>query len=141
MLSYRLETQGGPRTRYLLTEQPGGVKRLRLIPDILIVDISGRPHLILDTKYKQLQDPSSDLRVAEGDIYQMLAYMTSYKCPASVLLYPSQGVFGPMFKSLHYEDQDLTTQISTVDLHRPLAEFGDLIASFRSLLAPMFREA
>ncbi len=114
---------------------------LRLIPDVLIVDISGRPHPNSGYGVQAAAGSVVHLRVTDGDIYQMLAYMTSYKCPASILLYPSQGVFGPISKSLRYEDQNLITQISTVDLHPPLAESGDLIASFRSLLAPMFSEA
>lgn len=83
--------QGGGR--YCLIELNGdgtsGAKRFLTRPDI-IVSRKGTPQLIIDTKWKRLASQVDDPKrgVAQGDVYQLMAYGRLYGCPQLMLLYP-----------------------------------------------------
>ena len=58
-------------------------------PDILLRQGS-RVVAIIDTKWKRLAaDPLGKGGVAQGDVYQMMAYARLYRCPELMLLYPA----------------------------------------------------
>ncbi len=84
----RVSVQSQGQTIYLAERVPGGQKVFRLVPDLLFTRLSGKPLLIVDTKYKQLDPSHRRLGVAEDDLYQMLAYATRLACPRTMLLYP-----------------------------------------------------
>jgi len=55
--------------------------------DIVIYDReSGRPRLVLDTKYK------ADARPSEADVYQVMAYADFARCEEALLVYPTSAV-------------------------------------------------
>ena len=72
-----------------------GERWLRLRPDIafLLPDWS-EPFLILDTKYKVLDEQRRDLGINDSDVYQMLAYAERFHCPRIMLLYPQASAHG-----------------------------------------------
>jgi 5-methylcytosine-specific restriction enzyme subunit McrC len=51
------------------------------IPDVLLMDGTGRPCIVLDTKYK--------LEIRRDDVNQVIAYATKVGCQEAVLVYPS----------------------------------------------------
>ncbi|MCM3570310.1 McrC family protein [Neobacillus mesonae] len=82
---YQLDLQH--RGRKLLIDANTGRKTIQLKPDFVISRLSGEepePIIILDTKWKNILYHSQ-----QGDIYQMYAYITSYKtAERCIILYP-----------------------------------------------------
>ncbi len=62
-------------------------KYLQLKPDITILN-QNSVVFIIDAKYKELFFDDLNLKIAQSDIYQMLAYSVRYKCNEIVLAYP-----------------------------------------------------
>ena len=58
----------------------------QLVPDIVIRQ--NNQVVVLDTKYKVLNEEDRKFNVSQADIYQMYAYMTKLQATAGVLLYP-----------------------------------------------------
>lgn len=83
--------QGGGRYCLIELDEDGlsGAKRFLTRPDI-IVSRRGTPQLIIDTKWKRLTSKVDDPKrgVAQGDVYQLMAYGRLYGCPQLMLLYP-----------------------------------------------------
>ncbi|MCY3830284.1 MAG: McrC family protein [Rhodospirillaceae bacterium] len=63
-----------------------------LQPDAVVEPPGGR--IVVDTKWKPLNQERRDLGIAPGDIYQMLAYGRAYGAARAILLYPWQGDIG-----------------------------------------------
>lgn len=57
-------------------------------PDIVLLE-AGKPRLVIDTKWKRLAAYGTDRKrgIAQGDVYQMMAYAALYDAPV-LLLYP-----------------------------------------------------
>ncbi|NRT77618.1 McrC family protein [Clostridium beijerinckii] len=73
---------------YLLINKKTGNEEFNLIPDIVIEE-DNIPIIIIDTKWKAIEY-NSRLSYKNTDIYQMYAYINSYKeAKRVVLLYPS----------------------------------------------------
>ena len=119
---------------HLLQREPDGKSMIRLVPDILINDLRGGRRLIVDTKYKRLGGVSSDLRISESDLYQMIAYMIRFQCERCLLLYPEERGRGPHSATLKVPEEDLTVHIGTINLHRSLGDPVPLIDEFRSMM-------
>lgn len=80
----RLQAQG------FLARDDGGVRRLKLRPDIVVLD--GREVVaVLDTKWKVPRGRSGNLELAASDAQQMLSYGHRWGCPRTVLVYPHRG--------------------------------------------------
>lgn len=79
----------GPR-RYLAHEESGR-GRLLMRPDISLLDESGLPVVILDTKWKRIEGSDAMAALSAADLYQMATYATAYDCGSMVLLYPEQA--------------------------------------------------
>lgn len=85
--------------RYCLTEldETGaeGARRFMTTPDI-VVRRGREPVLIIDTKWKRLAARVADpnLGVAQGDVYQIMAYGRVHRCPRLMLLYPHHAELG-----------------------------------------------
>lgn len=92
-LRHRLTSEGwtvtlqGPQ-RDALTRNGAGVFRMK--PDI-VLDSAGGLRVVVDTKWKRLDPLATDSRrgVAQGDVYQLMAYARAYEAQAVMLLYPS----------------------------------------------------
>ena len=81
-----------PRRMFTLDDDGDGAFELR--PDIVVSDASG-PRVILDTKWKRLQDGAGRESVSSADLYQMHAYASRYGVDEVVLLYPHHAGLGP----------------------------------------------
>lgn len=90
----------------------------RLIPDIVI----NEGKVILDTKWKVLDESKSNYSIGEDDLYQMNAYGRRYQlededgiAPRLGLIYPGSLNFGT--KSLHFKfGKDMELQVFPFDL-------------------------
>jgi 5-methylcytosine-specific restriction enzyme subunit McrC len=82
-----------PQDHVLETEE--GVRRFATKPDIMIMR-AGVPVMIVDTKWKRLKGGLDDPKhgVAQGDVYQMMAYLQVYQCEDALLLYPHHHGIG-----------------------------------------------
>ncbi len=63
-----------------------GQPDLHLRPDVL-VERSGRPHLVVDAKWKRLGRTA----LPTDDVYQVLAYAAALAAPRAVLVYPGRA--------------------------------------------------
>lgn len=88
---YEVVTQGGLRHCLVELAADGTPGRglFQTKPDCLVRK-NGRTVLVLDTKWKQLAARVDDPKrgVAQGDIYQLMAYARLYDCDRLMLLYP-----------------------------------------------------
>jgi 5-methylcytosine-specific restriction enzyme subunit McrC len=73
---------------------------LRLTPDLLFVHetSNAKVTLIIDTKWKRLSAGDA-ARPANGDLYQLYAYLHRYECQQAYLLYPKTAGVSP--RDLH----------------------------------------
>ena len=84
----RIRVQAKGSRRWLLRdEQTAGAFRLK--PDVLILDGSGQPVCIVDTKWKRLAPGKSNQGVSQSDLYQLHAYARRFECARNILLYPT----------------------------------------------------
>jgi 5-methylcytosine-specific restriction enzyme subunit McrC len=129
-----IDLQSGDR---YLAQVSGSPKRmLRLQPDIVIRHREGV--LIADTKWKRLQRSIDGYLVPErADVYQMLAYASSYSCDHLVLIYPwHAGLAGA---------RETHLQLPKLGTHAPILTVACVDVSDDSLgflrgETPLFRE-
>jgi 5-methylcytosine-specific restriction enzyme subunit McrC len=87
----RVTLQGPARH---LAQGAGGRGAFELRPDIVVSDAAG-PRLVIDTKWKRLDETAHREGVRSGDMYQMHAYATQYGVREVLLLYPHRAELGP----------------------------------------------
>ncbi len=91
---YRLHPQSKHLKRYLLwtgpSERSGPV---RMKPDILLMGRDDQEPIIIDTKWKLLEEGTtgSPKGISTGDLYQLYAYAQRFGAQRSILLYPKGG--------------------------------------------------
>lgn len=110
---------------YLLIDKNTNRKKFNLRPDIVIEE-NNVPTLIIDTKWKAIEN-NYKLSYKNNDIYQMYAYIHSYKAAKRVLLlYPSliEEKEYPTWSLLDCEDK--TIEIKTVRLNDYMNTIEDL---------------
>jgi 5-methylcytosine-specific restriction enzyme subunit McrC len=82
----------GPKTGFALgtktKSSTGAVSTLSVFPDCAIEGDGTRPRLLLDAKYKGHAE-KGNLRIAEADIYEALAFARAANCDIVVLAYPA----------------------------------------------------
>lgn len=77
------------KSKYLLYNKKRNKEEISLKPDIVIYK-KGIPKIIIDTKWKRGTRNGKE-NYSQADVYQMYAYVTSYKeCEKCVLLYPKE---------------------------------------------------
>jgi 5-methylcytosine-specific restriction enzyme subunit McrC len=103
-----------------------------LFPDILLLSPQGAPYLIGDTKYKRLSPQLAHGGVAEGDIYQVLAYARKWNCSQVLLLYPSSGPFTSRFEFQALGTSDIGIKVVELNLQQPLENPLGLIKELQS---------
>lgn len=81
--------------RWCVTTADKKVEALFQAQPDMVVRERGKPRLIIDTKWKQLAAPQADRKrgIAQGDLYQMMAYAGLYDVPI-LLLYPWHAACG-----------------------------------------------
>lgn len=96
--------------------------------------------LLIDTKYKRLNEADRKLGVSQSDFYQMHAYAHLYKCNRVILLYPQFAGDGPLGKvpfSLQAIDGH-TVEIASINLCIDISrrsEREELIEQFRNVFS------
>jgi 5-methylcytosine-specific restriction enzyme subunit McrC len=104
---------------------------LQLRPDITLLDDNG-VKCILDAKYKEVTFEDKNLRLAQSDIYQMLAYGVRYKCNRIALIYPkflgadSDELLVEELKIENY-DEVITVKVLKVDLELEPGELSGML--------------
>ncbi|ELC8442521.1 McrC family protein [Clostridium perfringens] len=77
------------KSKYLLYNKKRNKEEISLKPDIVIYK-KGIPKIIIDTKWKRGTRNGKE-NYSQADVYQMYAYVTSYKeCEKCMLLYPKE---------------------------------------------------
>ncbi|HKV37129.1 MAG TPA: hypothetical protein VJP89_22500 [Pyrinomonadaceae bacterium] len=119
--------------RYLAKRDDKAVFQTK--PDIAFRNGTHFP-LLVDTKYKRLDERDRKLGVSQADFYQMHAYAHRYACSRVVLLYPeTAGSSGATRARFKLEECSHTVEVSTVNLNANLNSKGDrqkLIAELRT---------
>jgi len=92
--------------------------------------------LLVDTKYKRLDERDKKLGVSQADFYQMHAYAHRYRCNRVILLYPqTTASSGPKRACFKLEECTHTVEVSTINLSVNLSSRADrqkLIAELRA---------
>ena len=109
------------RGRYALSDDRGGLFETR--PDI-VAETSEGP-IVLDTKWKALErggENERKLGVAQGDVYQMIAYARAHDAARVILLYPwrkeTADKDGPL-RRWTVANSNSALDIATVDVGTP----------------------
>lgn len=122
----QIHVQALDRREWLLRKESHSTGAYRLKPDLVIDEQQGKPHLILDTKWKHLKSDLEDAKngVSQSDIYQLYAYAHRYECPDNVLLFPR--VDGVSQKSYIIEGNYCSHRIRVefINLNRDLRKEG-----------------
>lgn len=115
MSDYQIKFQGP--IDYLAEKE--GKKFLKMKPDITLIK-NAKVSKVIDAKYKIITDIDEKILVAQGDVYQMLAYSVRYQCDDIYLIYPksladSQDGIITSFTISNY-DKTVKIRIIKVDL-------------------------
>ena len=110
---YKMRTQGPQK--YLLRDMSADRPLFMMKPDItLLKDDSVKT--ILDAKWKMLGSDESKYGISQSDLYQMVAYGTSYGCTSLALIYPKQSGINQSYITFLLDAQQLTISIVFVDV-------------------------
>lgn len=111
--------QGQRAVKYLASRD--GQRVFRLKPD-LIFQVNDQFPVVMDIKYKQLDESDRKLGVAESDFYQMYAYANRYACPRVILLYPQTvELCAPQRAYFRLEGSNQEIGVATVNLLQDLS--------------------
>jgi 5-methylcytosine-specific restriction enzyme subunit McrC len=128
-LQFSIQSKG--KSNYLARRAPDNTLVFKLIPDVVLHNLSGIPLLILDTKYTTLQPEQRKLGVSEGDFYQMLAYLVRMNCDHGLILYPQASLNRTSRQSFQIEDRSKRIQVATINLHQPINQTQAIINEFK----------
>jgi 5-methylcytosine-specific restriction enzyme subunit McrC len=113
----RSQVQG----RYLATRSDGS-NVFQLKPDLAFVS-NGDYRLIIDTKYKRLNQADRKLGVSQADMYQMCAYAQRFRCDRILLLYPQTSeISQPIREFFRVPGTEVEIQVATLNLQRNLQQ-------------------
>lgn len=131
---YEFLPQSRGARHYLAWHQERRV--FQTIPDIAFRSGNEFP-LLIDTKYKRLDEKDRRAGVTPGDFYQMHAYAHRYQCSRVVLLYPEMAdSHGPIRTSFRLHDSERTIAVNSVNICVDLSRSEDranLIAELKQL--------
>lgn len=130
---YRVSLQGG--RLFCLTSLDDERAVFQTRPDILIRRAGRVVHLI-DTKWKRISSRIEDRKqgVAQGDVYQMMAYAHLYKAPRLTLLYPHhEGLLAEEGVQAQFRISGQETIIETASVDA--AKGDNMIGRLRKILA------
>lgn len=95
---------------------------LRAVPDVVLVDVSGRPAAVFDAKYK--------LTSPESDIYQAFAYAKVLGLPEATLVYPEDGEVAPRVHTIRRDGT--LVRVATLPIGAGADGYQDLEARMRA---------
>lgn len=110
----RLREQGPQK--YIAEELSSSKNVFLMKPDITLLNESGSPVVILDTKWKILDSNDNKRGVSQSDIYQLLAYAQQYKCNTVVLIYPFTSDAGDISTVFQTKEGDVNVHVWNIDL-------------------------
>lgn len=88
----------------------------QLKPDLVLRHQGDFP-LLVDAKYKQLDQREAKLGVLPADFYQMYVYARRYACPRVLLLYPQTAeMSAPLYRRFGLQDSDGVIETATIDV-------------------------
>lgn len=120
-------------SRYLARKDEKTVFQTR--PDLAFRDKLHFP-LLVDTKYKRLDERDKQLGVSQTDFYQMHAYAHRYKCDRVILMYPqTTAASGPTRACFKLEECAHSVEVVTINLAVNLSsktERQKLVAELRA---------
>jgi 5-methylcytosine-specific restriction enzyme subunit McrC len=99
-------------------------------PDIALGQNYKYPEIIVDTKYKMLENDSKKEGVSQADMYQMNAYSKKYNCSNIILLYPRNSAAENRLVDFHIDSRTIV-KIRSIDLCRDLKR--DKLLMFQEL--------
>ena len=136
---FRVRAQGPQR---YLAREADGADRFLMKPDITFLEPGGRVTAVLDTKWKVLDSDADKYGISQGDLYQMVAYGTRYRCPNLTLIYPKQDRIRRDEIELRVSETDPEMRITVrfVDLERLVergldAQLSKAVAEVENLMA------
>lgn len=118
---------------YYLIDQHKNKEKFRLKPDIVAKNNTSKIVLIIDTKWKLLDESleNKNYNISQADMYQLYAYGRKYsiksdskKSPRLILLYPSNPNFLKSLDSFIYEG-DLILQVIPFNLENSLSKIDE----------------
>jgi 5-methylcytosine-specific restriction enzyme subunit McrC len=131
---YEFLPQSRGARHYLAWHQERSV--FQTIPDIAFRNGNQFP-LLIDTKYKRLDERDRRAGVAQSDFYQMHAYAHRYQCGRVVLLYPEMAdSHGPISACFKLHDSERTINVNSVNICVDLSSSegrASLIAELKQL--------
>jgi 5-methylcytosine-specific restriction enzyme subunit McrC len=118
--SCELLPQGTQTSKYLACYN--GQEIFRLKPDLVFKNNEHFP-VIMDIKYKHLDEGDEKLGIAQPDFYQMYAYANRYNCPRLILIYPqTSNLLSPKRAYCEIEKTKQKIWAVTVNLLKNLSE-------------------
>jgi 5-methylcytosine-specific restriction enzyme subunit McrC len=99
-------------------------------PDIALGQNYKYPEIIVDTKYKMLENDNKKEGVSQADMYQMNAYSKKYNCSNIILLYPQNSTTENRLVDFHIDSRTIV-KIRSIDLCRDLKR--DKLLMFQEL--------
>ena len=120
---------------HYVLENENKINIFKLKPDVVITILGRTGAIVLDTKWKKLDENRVNYDVQRSDIYQMLTYQRAYKARRLILLYPSSSQCSRLrVGTWKVKGSDCTMEFATVDignldqidqkLHKVIAESG-----------------
>lgn len=134
-LSYDFLPQSRGARRFLARRENTSVFQTK--PDLAFRTGAKFP-LLIDTKYKLLDERDRRLGVSQADFYQMHAYAHRYDCNRVVLLYPQTGS-APLKACFKLEDCNKQIEAASINICMDLgtkASRENLIAELKQQLFP-----
>lgn len=108
--------------RLPLAKDSNGKHVFYMKPDIILKENESFK-LIIDTKYKLLDNKEKKWGISPQDMYQMAAYATRYDCPHVILLYPrTAGMNESILMEYKLENVNSKIKIVTVDFRVDFTE-------------------
>jgi 5-methylcytosine-specific restriction enzyme subunit McrC len=123
---------------YLAIKQPENDKEkekkaFALQPDILFKK-DNKTKLIIDTKYKLLDEEEKNYGISQVDAYQMYAYAKKYDCPTVIMLYPKHINICDIRNEYSF-DENKKLQIRIIDICINLKDKkDDLIKELKNII-------
>jgi 5-methylcytosine-specific restriction enzyme subunit McrC len=108
------QTRGA--TRHLADREEKAVFLLK--PDAAFKNEDGQFPLLLDAKYKKLNEQDLRVGVSQSDFYQMHAYANRYACPRILLIYPQTSEMKNNLRvRFRLQASAVIIQAATLNLH------------------------
>ncbi len=116
---------------HLLIEE----KKFALKPDIVLWSPDREETIILDTKWKLIDQSNSrkNYGISQSDLYQMYAYAEKYKANRVILIYPANENFTKPIETIKRYNRRIEISVIPVDLSKEREEeiISEIIASVK----------